>query len=418
MGASRAQSKSSSGRGSFAAVKPVWEDQYIATRQDTRITGLAEERLEALLTDAGDFFEDCLWESETSAVAREVLANEGLDEKVIRAFGVGYAPVGPDQLMTHLRDLGYSTREVVASGLATLSVRGRAHAHFRSRLMFPVKDADGHILGFAGFGTHVGPSWALWITSPDVGLYRRSEAVYGLDLAAPQVAAAGTALVKRDCIAVLRAHQDGKKNAVAVHTPWVTPDQMLALADGVPGGVNALELDLPPGMSVDAEEELAALTAVPERARPASAERGGQAPASRLKAKRVAIVIATALAAVNLWTGAPLLAIWVGSQAQGGRVLSLTGVVTVLAVLAVLAFLVGWALSWLSAKYDELVGRPPTLARTSPWQRRMRGELDEHLRTRYSLSAPERIVAASVVVGVLAFEVWFFFLAGSSLPNQ
>jgi hypothetical protein len=74
-------------------------------------------------------------------------------------------------------------------------------------------------------------------------------------------------------------------------------------------------------------------------------------------------------------------------------------------------------LAWLSAKYDELVGRPPTLARTSPWQRRMRGELDEHLRTRYALSAPERVVAASVIAGVLAFEVWFFFFAGSSLPT-
>jgi hypothetical protein len=98
-------------------------------------------------------------------------------------------------------------------------------------------------------------------------------------------------------------------------------------------------------------------------------------------------------------------------------VLSLRGVVTVLAVLGVLAFLLAWALSWLHARYDRLTGRPPTLTRTSPWQRRMRGELDEHLRDRYELSAPERVLAASVILGALAFELWFFFLAGSSLPN-
>jgi hypothetical protein len=45
----------------------------------------------------------------------------------------------------------------------------------------------------------------------------------------------------------------------------------------------------------------------------------------------------------------------------------------------------------------------------------MRGELDEHLRTRYALSAPERVLAACVIAGVLAFEVWFFFFAGSSI---
>jgi hypothetical protein len=55
----------------------------------------------------------------------------------------------------------------------------------------------------------------------------------------------------------------------------------------------------------------------------------------------------------------------------------------------VLAFLLAWALAWLHAKYDQLSGRPPTLTRTSPWYRRMRGELDAHLRTRYSLSAPD-----------------------------
>jgi hypothetical protein len=134
-----------------------------------------------------------------------------------------------------------------------------------------------------------------------------------------------------------------------------------------------------------------------------------------LRRKRIAIVIATAVVSVNVWTGAPLLAVWVGAQAQGGRVLSLRGVVTVLVVLAVLAFLLAWALTWLHAKYDQLSGRPATLTRTSPWYRRMRGELDDHLRTRYSLSPPERVVAGCVILAVLAFELWFFFIAGSPL---
>jgi hypothetical protein len=330
---------------------------------------------------------------------------------------VGWAPVGPDLLMSHLRGLGHSSEDIVAAGLATRSVRGRVHGFFRSRVTFPVKDAEGQVLGFAGLGTHLGPSWPLWVTSPDVGLYRRSQAVFGLDRAVHENAASGIALVRRDCIEVLRAHQDRQANAVTVHTSWVTRDQMLALADGLPGGLDALQLDLPPGMTADAKD--GPVAAIPDRVpdRSASELDEEQADSSHLKLKRVAIVIATAVAAVNVWTGAPLFSVWVGAQAQGGRVLSLRGVVTVLVVLGVLAFLLAWALAWLHRKYDELTGRPPLVSRTSPWQRRMRGELDENLRARFSLSAPERVVAACVIAGVIAFEVWFFLFAGSSLPS-
>jgi DNA primase catalytic core, N-terminal domain len=394
----------------------VCDHPRIEALRETQSGPTLDERLGDLLADAAEFFETRLWESPSGAAARETLARADLDEEVIREFGVGFAPIGPDELMDHLQALGYTTEEIVAAGLATRSVRGRAHAHFRSRIMFPVTDADGRVLGFAGLGTHMGPSWALWTTSPDVGLYRRSEAVFGLDRAASEIAASGTALVGRDSIEVLRARQQGRTNAVAVHTPWVTRDQMLAMANGLPGGLDALELDLPPGLTADSKDAPVALETVPDR-ETAPAEAGEKSAVSGLKVKRVAIMTATAFAALNIWTGAPLLAVWIGSQAQGGKVLSLRGVLTVLLVLGVLSFLLGWALSWLHAKYDQLVGRPTVLTRTSPWQRRMRGELDDHLRARYPLSAPERVVAACVIACLVVFEVWFFFFAGSPLGS-
>jgi hypothetical protein len=374
------------------------------------------DRLEQLLADAADFFEAFLWESHTGSPARDRLAREGLDEEIIRAFGVGYAPIGPDELMNHLRGLGYSTEELVEAGIATRSVRGRAHAHLRSRLTFPVKDSEGRVLGFAGLGTHVGPSWALWVTSPDTGLYQRAEGIFGLDRAAPQIAASGSATVERDSIEVLRAHQRGETNAVTVHSSGVTYEQLLTLAADIPGGVEALRLDVPDGMPVDMQPE-DMLPALSHNGRPAVSGPVAAEVGRHVHLKKVAIVIATALAAVNVWTGAPLLAVWIGSHAQDGKVVSLRGVATVLVVLGVLAFLLAWALAWLHAKYDQLSGRPPTLTRTSPWYRRMRGELDEHLRVRYALSAPERVVAACVILGVLAFEVWFFLFAGSPLGN-
>jgi hypothetical protein len=331
---------------------------------------------------------------------------------VVHEFGVGFAPMGPNVLLDHLRGRGFSDLEIVEAGLATLSVRGRAHAHFRSRVMFPVRDPNGRIVGFAGLATHLAPSWSLWVTSPDTELYRRGEAVFGLDLAAPKIARSKAALLRRDSIEVLRSHQEGDTNAVTIHSSGLTRAQIAALAGDVKGGMDALELDLPPGMSVDTPEEPSEETARPRRI----VKRAEPTPSGPLvEVKKVAIVIATALAAVNVWTLAPLIAVWVGSQAAGGQVLSLRGVFTVLVVMAALAFLLAWLLAWLHAKYDELTGRPAVVGRTSPWGRRMRGELNEQFRTVYGLSAPERVVAACVLAAFLAFEVWFFFFAGSSI---
>jgi hypothetical protein len=379
-------------------------------------SGVEEKRLEELLAGAGEFFEAYLWESKSSRAARGALAEKGLDEEVIRAFGVGYAPIGPDEVMNHLRDIGYSSEELVASGIATRSVRGYFHAHFRSRLMFPIKDGEGGILGFAGLATHLGTSWALWVTSHDIGVYRRSQAIFGLDRAASQIAASSTALVRPDCIEVLRAHQDGQTNAVTVHTDTVTRDQMAALASGIPGGIDALKLDLPPGMRAESKREPDA-SRTPDRALGQLEDQSSSVNLRprHLNLKRLGIVIATALLAINAWGGAPLLAVWVGSQVQSGRLLRMRGVVTVLLVLVALEFLLIWALTWLNARYDRLTGRPLTAAQTSPWHRAKRGDRVEDIRSRYGVNAPEKVVAACVVAGVLVFEVWFFFFAGSSL---
>jgi hypothetical protein len=341
-----------------------------------------------------------------------VLAGHGIDEKTIRRFGVGYAPVGPDELMRHLRELGYSTEEIVESGLARLSGRGRVHAYFRSRIMFPVRTRDGRVVGFAGLGTHLGPSWPMWVVSPDVGLYRRSEAVFGLDVATRQIASSKTALVLAGCIEVLEAHQDGRPNAVTVHTGGVTPEQIEAMAAGVPGGENAMDLDLD-GIALEPEFDPREL-ATASRPTPVV----DWEPPQHLELKRMLLVIATALVGMNTFTGAPLLAVWVGSRAQNGEVVSLRGVVTVLVVLAVLEFILGLSLTWLSVKYDRLTGRPRFAGETSPWQRAKRGDRVQDIRSRFGMSAPERVVVACVVLGILLFEVWFFFLAGSSLPHQ
>jgi hypothetical protein len=134
--------------------------------------------------------------------------------------------------------------------------------------------------------------------------------------------------------------------------------------------------------------------------------------------KKIGLVTASALCSINLWTGAPLLAVWVGSKVQGNlNNLSMTAVFSVVAVLAASVFLLALLLTWLNAKYDELTGRPPAARQTSPWLRSMRDEREENVRRKYGIGGVERVVVICAVAGLLAFEVWFFFFAGSSLPN-
>ena len=134
--------------------------------------------------------------------------------------------------------------------------------------------------------------------------------------------------------------------------------------------------------------------------------------------KKIGLVAASALCSVNLWTGAPLFAVWVGSKVQGNlNHLSMTAVFSVIVVLAVTVFLLAFALTWLNAKYDDVTGRPAAARHTSPWLRSMRDEREEDTRRKFGISPIERVVVISVVAAVLVFEVWFFFFAGSSLPN-
>src|ERR1700690_162424 len=89
--------------------------------------------------------------------------------------------------------------------------------------------------------------------------------------------------------------------------------------------------------------------------------------------KRAALAGATAFLAINLWTGAPLIALWVGSQVVGKTVLSMQAVFVVVIVLAVLVFSMAIGLAWLNSAYDRLTGRVPGERRMT-WLRSARAE--------------------------------------------
>lgn len=130
---------------------------------------------------------------------------------------------------------------------------------------------------------------------------------------------------------------------------------------------------------------------------------------------RVGLAAAAAFVSVNIWTGGPLFALWVGSRAVPSSGLSMGAVFLVIAVL--LGSVIGLAtlLTRINDRYNRLSGRPEPERRTSPWLRSMRSEREEFAKQRQGVNAIERVVVASVMLAALAFNVWFFFLAGSSI---
>lgn len=142
-------------------------------------------------------------------------------------------------------------------------------------------------------------------------------------------------------------------------------------------------------------------------------------PAPRgFRPRRFAIAALMAVVSVNIWTGAPLFAVWVGSKVQEAQgQLSMLAVFVVVAVLAVLVTALAYALSSLGASYDRLTGRPQGPRQAAPWLRSMRGERPQQITKEHGLTGLEKIMVGSVVGAVLVFEIWFFFFAGSSLPQ-
>jgi len=134
--------------------------------------------------------------------------------------------------------------------------------------------------------------------------------------------------------------------------------------------------------------------------------------------KRVALVTLMALATLNIWTGSPLLALWIGSRVQGQGPPSMLAVGVAAVSLGVLTYVLVRLLARLDAVYGRMTGRPSRVSRHVPWLRSMRGERPHPQRHANELSALELLLVASVVTVVVLFEIWFFFYPGSPIDQR
>jgi DNA primase len=183
-------------------------------------------RVGEILDRAAAFYESFLWESEVArAVRMFLIERHDVSEEILREFEVGYSPFGWFSLQEHMSRWQYSATELHDAGVIQESRQGHRHYdRFRSRIMFPVRDSSGRPLGFAGLALHFGPSWPKWLTSPESERYQKRSAIFAIDRAAEAISEAGQAVVLSDCLDVLRLHQEGRREAVAVIRSGITPE--------------------------------------------------------------------------------------------------------------------------------------------------------------------------------------------------
>ena len=144
-----------------------------------------------------------------------------------------------------------------------------------------------------------------------------------------------------------------------------------------------------------------------------------EAPQSRGLAprlKRVLLVLSMAVAGLNIWTGSPLLALWLGSRVQGESSAPSMGAVGVVVVaLGAFSLTLMKVLSSLGRAYDKTIGQEATVRQHLPWLRSMRGEREHYEGMPLRLSPLEIVMVVMVILAVIAFEIWFFFFSGSSI---
>jgi hypothetical protein len=137
-----------------------------------------------------------------------------------------------------------------------------------------------------------------------------------------------------------------------------------------------------------------------------------------VRVTRVALLCLMTLATLNIWTGSPLLALWIGSRVQGTRGPSMLAVAAAAVSLGALSYGLVRLLARLDAAYGRVAGRPTSVSRHVPWLRSMRGERPHQLEHASELSPLERILIVSVVVVVALFEIWFFFYSPSPIDQR
>ncbi|WJV48853.1 DNA primase [Streptomyces flavofungini] len=153
-------------------------------------------------------------ESPEAEIGRKFLAERGFDQAAAAHFGVGYSPAGWDHLTRFLRGKGFTDKELLLSGLSQESRRNPID-RFRGRLMWPIRDIGGEVVGFGARKLRDDDNGPKYLNTPETPIYKKSQVLYGIDLAKKDIAKASRAVVVEGYTDVMACHLAGVTTAIA-----------------------------------------------------------------------------------------------------------------------------------------------------------------------------------------------------------
>ena len=182
--------------------------------------------------------------------ARAYLAGRGVSDTTIKEFRLGFAGNGWTECIDHLKSKGFSERDIVEAGVGKPGDRGSLDK-FRNRIMFPIADSAGRVIGFSGrtFGEHASPDAPKYLNSPETPLFHKSKILYGFDRAKTSIRKLNCAILVEGQMDLLMSHQSGWGNTVAVSGTAFTAehaalihrmtDNLVIALDGDQAGIKA-----------------------------------------------------------------------------------------------------------------------------------------------------------------------------------
>ena len=182
-------------------------------RTQDRKPGL-RQRLYAAHKDAAAYYMEQLSRPE-ARIARDFLHQRGFDRTVAESYQCGFATAAWDDLTRHLRAKGYTAEELVTGGLSKQARSGSLIDRFRRRLVWPIRDLGGEVIGFGARKLYEDDDGPKYLNTPETPIYKKSAVLYGIERAKREIAKQGRAVVVEGYTDVMACHLSGVPTAVA-----------------------------------------------------------------------------------------------------------------------------------------------------------------------------------------------------------
>lgn len=215
------------------AIQELGRQVGVETRQQTpeqRQENDKHEHLRGLLKAAAEYFHQQLIESQHGASALDYARQKrGFTDETISRFMIGYAPSGWQNLLAELKQVGYTEAQAIEAGVVIKNDQGRVYDRFRNRLMIPIRDDRGRVVGFGARALDPNDN-PKYLNSPQSVMFDKSKTLFGLDTAKKAIRDTETAVIVEGYVDAIQAQQAGFHNVVAQMGTALTETQLGLLA--------------------------------------------------------------------------------------------------------------------------------------------------------------------------------------------